>query len=66
LGSTLNCTLVVFVDIPSAQDVLAANFPHGMEERFLVVIITHVVCALKREVEILAGTDAREVVGCAI
>jgi hypothetical protein len=52
----------VFVDILPTQDALSADFPNGMVECFLVGVVAKVARALKREIEILAGTDARKIV----
>jgi hypothetical protein len=65
LDFTWSCNRVIFVDISRAQDALSAYFPNGVVEFFLVGVVAKVARALKREAEILAGTDARKVVNCA-
>jgi hypothetical protein len=65
LGFTLDCTVAVVIDIPSIQNSVAADLPHGTVKRFLIGIIAHVARALEREAEVLAGTYARKVVSCA-
>jgi hypothetical protein len=65
LDFTLICGIVVFIHVASTQDVLATGLPHGMVELSLVIIVAEVARTLEREVEILAGTNAGEIVSCA-
>lgn len=65
MGFILTCGVVLFIHVANTQNVLAAGLPHSFVERFLVVIVAEVARTLEREVEILAGTNAREVVSCA-
>ena len=62
---TLICGTVVFVHVANTQDMLSAGLPHGMVKLFLVIVVAEITRTLEREVEILAGTNAGEIVSCA-